>query len=449
MYVIVSGCGRVGAQVAETFSSEGHDVVVVDRNPESFRRLSPAFTGITVEGVSFDEEVLREAGIKNADIFLALTNSDSTNLMTSEIAKGIFKVPTVMSRLYYPEHELTFFKMGIDYICSTTLISERIRRVLFQPEEITIDSERLDLGIHLVEFKVPESARGVHASELNSGISSRVIAVLHENQELRRGSSSVLEPGDQVLIALRKEGWKIIGKYIEITSPLLIPSAGAAEGPGESPKIIVGGCSSVGAHIAFVLSMEGFQVSIIDEDPEKFRRLPETYTGDVIEGVAYDIDPLVSAGIEKALGFVSVTKFDNKNMMAAEVAREIFHVPHVVSRLFNPDKERTYQALGLRYVCGTRLLVQELLDRVLKPEVRRVNPCFNNLLEVVEFACPKTWDHHTIASISDKYGIEIAYIVRRNTGYLPEENFELRAGDQIAALVGERLPRKLEKELAK
>ncbi|MDD5447581.1 MAG: NAD-binding protein [Actinomycetota bacterium] len=447
--MVVSGCGRVGAQVAETFSLEGHDVAVVDRNPESLRRLGPAFTGITVEGVSFDEEALREAGIENADIFLALTNSDSTNLMASEIAKGIFGVRTVMSRLYYPEHELTFFKMGIDYVCSTTLISGRIRRVLFQPEEITVDSERLDLGIQLVEFKVPESARGIPASELNSGISSKVIAVLHGNQELRRGDSSVLEAGDRVLIALRKEGWKIIGKYIKITSPLLIPPVNAAEAPDERPKIIVGGCSSVGAHIAFILSMEGFQISVIDEDPEKFKRLPESYTGDVLEGVAYDIDPLVSAGIEKALGFVSVTKFDNKNMMAAEVAREVFHVPHVVSRLFNPDKERTYQALGLRYVCGTRLLVQELLDRILEPKIRRVSPCFNNLLEVVEFTCPKTWDHRTIASISDKYGIEVAYVARRNTGYLPEENFELRAGDQIAALVGEHPQRKLEKELAK
>src|SRR5665647_2805334 len=151
MHVIVAGCGRVGSQLSEFLSYEGHDVMVIDKDPEAFNRLGAAFNGITIEGVAFDEEVLAEAQAEKADAFAAVTNQDNTNLMTAELATTIYEIPKVVSRLYYPERELTFFKMGIEYVCSTTLLTDRIKELLIKGEDIFVQQDRLDLGLQLVE----------------------------------------------------------------------------------------------------------------------------------------------------------------------------------------------------------------------------------------------------------------------------------------------------------
>jgi len=96
MYVIIVGCGRVGSELAKILSSEGHNVVVIDRNPESFRRLGQSFNGLTLVGSGFDTELLRSAGISQADAFCAVTNGDNTNLISAQVAKKIFKVPKVL-----------------------------------------------------------------------------------------------------------------------------------------------------------------------------------------------------------------------------------------------------------------------------------------------------------------------------------------------------------------
>jgi trk system potassium uptake protein TrkA len=205
----------------------------------------------------------------------------------------------------------------------------------------------------------------------------------------------------------------------------------------------------VGAHLGYLLSMDGYEVTIIDEDPSKFKRLPRQYAGRTLEGVIYDGETLLEAGIEEASAFAAVTKFDNKNLMAAEVARYVFDIHYVMGRLFNPDKEGTYQALGMPYVCGTRLVAQGILERILKPlVVVRTSCCFNRF-DLVEFNCPRSWDGKTVRRIREASGLSLAYVTRRSTGYLPEDNFVLRAGDSIAALSTEKRRQRLEKVLYK
>jgi len=99
MYVIIVGCGRVGSELAKLLSAEGHNVVVIDKNRESFDRLGKSFNGITLLGNGFNLELLREVGIKGADAFCAVTNGDNTNLIAAQVAKKIFGVPKVIARV--------------------------------------------------------------------------------------------------------------------------------------------------------------------------------------------------------------------------------------------------------------------------------------------------------------------------------------------------------------
>lgn len=125
MHIIIVGCGRVGSQLAIGLSTQGHNVVIIDKRPSSFKRLGSGFNGITIQGIGFDPEVLKRAGIERADALAAVTSGDNSNIMTSQVAKRVFKVPRVVTRIYDPERANIFKQFGLETIC-TSLISAEI-----------------------------------------------------------------------------------------------------------------------------------------------------------------------------------------------------------------------------------------------------------------------------------------------------------------------------------
>ena len=112
-------------------------------------------------------------------------------------------------------------------------------------------------------------------------------------------------------------------------------------------KVVIMGCGRVGARIASMLDHNGHEVTVIDTDSRAFRRLPADFGGETIIGTGIDEDVLRTAGIEAGDAFIAVTNGDNRNIMAAQVARLIFDVPEVVCRIYDPVREDTYRRLGL------------------------------------------------------------------------------------------------------
>lgn len=121
MKVVILGCGRVGAGLATRLSFEGHDVCLIDKKREAFRRIGPEFSGQLVRGLGIDVDVLRKAGIEEADAFISLTSGDNTNAMSAQMAKFLFKVPKVVARLYDPIRAREYKELGIDTICTSTI----------------------------------------------------------------------------------------------------------------------------------------------------------------------------------------------------------------------------------------------------------------------------------------------------------------------------------------
>lgn len=121
-------------------------------------------------------------------------------------------------------------------------------------------------------------------------------------------------------------------------------------------NVIIMGCGRVGARLAALLELDGHDVSIIDSDPGAFERLPDNFSGQTVLGTGIDVDVLKSAGIAKADAFAAVTNYDNTNIMACEVAREIFGVQKVLARIYDPGRESFYHQLGLETVCPTTLI---------------------------------------------------------------------------------------------
>jgi len=130
MKVVIMGCGRVGAQLAVLLDKEGHQVTVLDSEAYSFRRLPPDFTGTALLGNGIDEEVLKRAGIEEADVFVVVTQGDNRNVMAAQIAKHIFNVPRVICRIYDPLRRDLYETLGLEAISPTTVFAQLLKEKL-------------------------------------------------------------------------------------------------------------------------------------------------------------------------------------------------------------------------------------------------------------------------------------------------------------------------------
>jgi trk system potassium uptake protein TrkA len=134
MQVVILGCGRVGAMLAQLLVGEGHSVTIIDQDSDAFRRLGRDFPqSQTVIGNGTDVDVLRRAGLEEADAFVATTNGDNRNIMAAQIARLTFGVKKVLCRIYDPIRQETFNELGLESICPTIVGAKLFRDALINP----------------------------------------------------------------------------------------------------------------------------------------------------------------------------------------------------------------------------------------------------------------------------------------------------------------------------
>lgn len=126
MRVLIVGCGRVGGLLAGRLVENGNDVSIVDANSRSFRRLPEKFPGRVVLGTGIDEDVLRTAGIEQANVFVAVTQDDNTNIMSAQIAREVFGIDRVILRIYDQARAAVYRQLGLTVICPTTTVAGMI-----------------------------------------------------------------------------------------------------------------------------------------------------------------------------------------------------------------------------------------------------------------------------------------------------------------------------------
>lgn len=131
-YTIIVGCGRLGASLASRFSEDGGNVLVIDEDKNSFRKLSPNYGGMVIQGDATEISVLKRAEIKNATSVIAVTNHDNTNVMVAQLAKELFHIDNVIARLYDPDRECVYRELEIDTICPVVLSTRKVDQLLYQ-----------------------------------------------------------------------------------------------------------------------------------------------------------------------------------------------------------------------------------------------------------------------------------------------------------------------------
>ena len=203
-------------------------------------------------------------------------------------------------------------------------------------------------------------------------------------------------------------------------------------------NVIVVGCGRVGSSLADMLSDAGANVCVVDWRAEAFNNLGRNFNGLTVQGIGYDEDILVKAGVEDCDVVAAVTQSDNANLMVTEVASRLYGVPHVIARLYNHDHERAYMQLGIDYVCGTTLVAEEMFSKALSGHGSHIDT-FGDY-EVLRFSINLSWHERKAIHVSEierNHDIRIVAFERKDgsASSIPTGESTLYHGDTVLACV--------------
>lgn len=203
MKVIVMGCGRVGSQVSNLMANKGHDVTVIDhRDTDAATRLGPEYKGRLISGIGFDRDVLIEAGAEQADVFVAASSSDNANIVAARIARNIFKIPRVITRLYDPRRAEIYQRLGLMTISTTTWGAERVYELATHTDlDVVYNFGRGEVSMIVIE--APYTIAGRTVRDLNVIGEFSVVSVTREDKAFLPSAGTQFREGDLLHIAVQ------------------------------------------------------------------------------------------------------------------------------------------------------------------------------------------------------------------------------------------------------
>lgn len=215
MYIVIMGCGRVGSRLAKVLTLEGHEVAVIDKDPTAFKRLGEAFKGKAIEGVGFDRDVLKKAGIEQADAFIAVTNGDNHNIVGALVAKNKFRVPKVVARIYDPAREKLYQHLGIQTISSTAWAANKIKNLICHVELI----RHFSFGngeVEVVEGEISPQLAGRSINDLNIPGEIAVIAIVRFGRAFIPTSGVTFKEKDGIQVAVESSSLPKLKKMLHL-----------------------------------------------------------------------------------------------------------------------------------------------------------------------------------------------------------------------------------------
>ncbi|MFG1781218.1 potassium channel family protein [Rhodococcus oryzae] len=200
MYVVVMGCGRVGSALAAGLNRIGHEVAIIDRDPDAFRRLDPGFTGHRVVGMGFDRDVLLKAGIERAEAFAAVSSGDNSNIISARVARENFGVSRVVARIYDAKRAAVYERLGIPTVATVPWTTDRFLHHLTRESHTT--KWRDPSGtVAVAELDLHEDWVGHQVTELEEHTGSRVAFLIRFGTGVLPDRRTMIQADDQVYVA--------------------------------------------------------------------------------------------------------------------------------------------------------------------------------------------------------------------------------------------------------
>ncbi len=201
MNTLVVGCGELGSRLADMLCRYGHNVSIVDRDPESFKLLSDDFDGITVTGMPMDIEVLKKAGIENCDAVATTTDDDNLNITISQIVREFFDIQNVVTRIIDPAREKIFKHFGLQTICETKLSTEAMFSALAEKTSV----KQITFGASTLSFVIREAEQfliGRSMDEIPNRSNELVVGVINRDNDVilnTEKNNAVISSTDKII----------------------------------------------------------------------------------------------------------------------------------------------------------------------------------------------------------------------------------------------------------
>ena len=203
MHFVIMGCGRVGSTLAHSLEALGHDVAVIDQEESSFRRLGASFEGRRITGVGFDRDVQREAGIKGANAFAAVSSGDNSNILAARVARETFGVSNVVARIYDPGRAEIYQRLGIPTVATVKWTSDQMMRRLLPAGAAPLFRDPSG-EVLLAEMPVHRDWIGRPIEQIAAAGGVRVAYLTRLGRGLVPDASTLLQDGDQVQVIVRE-----------------------------------------------------------------------------------------------------------------------------------------------------------------------------------------------------------------------------------------------------
>ena len=209
MHVVIMGCGRVGSTLAHILEDRGNTVAVIDRDPEAFRRLRPAFKGDRVTGIGFDRDVLARAGIERADSFAAVSSGDNSNIIAARVASETFGVRHVAARIYDPRRAEVYERLGIPTVATVRWTADQMLRRLL-PEGVATLWRDPTGSLVLAELSCCDDWLGEKVTAIEAAADTRIAFISRLGEALLPGPGTVLQQGDVLHVMAKEDDLKRI-----------------------------------------------------------------------------------------------------------------------------------------------------------------------------------------------------------------------------------------------
>ena len=360
MKIIIAGGGKVGYSVAATLSAEGHDITVIDREPEVIDRISNSLDVICMLGSATNPETLREAGAAQADLLLAAMRQDEVNMICGITARKL-GTPNVAARIRDPEylHQTAFLQeaMGLSLIMNPEYECAReISRILRFPSASRVDTFSRG-SVEIVEYRVPEGSRlnGMSLRELPHGSGARVLVVIVE-----RGGEALIPNGDFVLHS--GDSLSLSGANHELRK--FFEAIGQYRRPVKNLLIMGGG--RIAVYLTRMMEESGIKVTVVERDEERCELLCDLLPhASIVCGDGTSNEVLAEEGLARADAFAALTGDDGDNIITSMYARRC-HVPKIITKVNRERFADMLESAGLESIVSPKELVAQHLTRYIR-----------------------------------------------------------------------------------
>ncbi|MDC1527743.1 Trk system potassium transporter TrkA [Gammaproteobacteria bacterium] len=433
MKIIILGANKVGATLAENLAKEANDITVVDPNSVKLRELKDRLDIATVEGQVSYPEVLESAGAHDADMLIAITDSDEVNLIACQIAFSLFRTPKKICRLrsnsYVAEPKLFSPEaIPIDVVISPEQeVSLYIQKLIDLPGALQV----LDFSDGLVQLVGVKATQGglLINQEISAlrehmpNVDTRVAAIFRRNRPIIPAGDTVIEEGDEVFfIAARENIRDVMSELRRVDKPY--------------KKIMIAGGGNIGERLAALLE-KTYRVKIIEMDYERCRDLTEKLKSTtVLHGDASDMEMLVGENIEDTDIFLALTNNDDANIMSSLLAKRM-GAGRVMTLIANPAYVDLIQSGEIDIaISPQQATIGSLLTHVRKGDVVNVYSLRRGAAEAMEAIAHG--DKHTskvvgkqIGDIDLPEGTTIGAIVRDNKVFIAHDDIVIETDDHV------------------